>query len=534
MDRWIKPAFNRSSRSHNLHALEKGEFDVVICGGGINGAGLARDLALRAKRAGKAVRIALVEQRQFGSGTSSRNSQLIHGGLRYLKYLEFRLVRDALRERATLLRIAPHLVRPLQFVIPFYSLPARLYYDAGLLLYDWLAGRANVGKHRHLNANELRRLEPQLATERLHSAAIYYDCKVESARLVLENIFDAARLGVVVVNYVRLVNWHWQNGQFHLELQDALTGRQVVARARKVVDASGPWQQLSEVRRVRGSHLVFPKLTRSDYAIAHFADDGRIIFVIPWGPNNELSLVGTTDVEHPGSPDTVRIAPEEVSYLCRILEKLLPASKNLRPISAYSSLRPLADFRSSSATAASREHRIWNTDDNVLHIVGGKYTTYRLMCAEAADRVCEELWPELVGLDATSQEPVGGNSPARLEQLYDQVPKLANQYQLEEADARWLVSRYGVLAPDVLDYLPAHSPEGVSRLQWAVLRFAIEHEMAQRLADVLFVSTYWGWERSWEDRELEQLARTFATLMENSVYEVREEIELIRNLSALP
>ncbi|MCP5117749.1 MAG: FAD-dependent oxidoreductase, partial [bacterium] len=177
--------------------------DVLIVGGGINGAGIARDLALRARKAGAKLRIALIEQHHFASGASGNNSQLIHGGLRYLKQLEFGLVREALQERTTLLHIAPHLVEPMPFLIPFHGSARRAYYGIGLWLYSQLAGRRGIGPHQSVSREELERLEPGLAVDGVSSAAIYYDCKVNAARLVLENLFDAIGHGAMAANYTR-------------------------------------------------------------------------------------------------------------------------------------------------------------------------------------------------------------------------------------------------------------------------------------------------------------------------------------------
>ena len=189
-----------SSREANLARLQEGPLDVLILGGGINGAGIARDLSLRSRRAGVDLRIGLVEQRHFASGTSGENSQLIHGGLRYLKGLEIGLVSESLRERATLLQIAPHLVRPQPFLIPMYGWFARLLYSTGLAIYDALAGAGTLQRHRSLTRDEVVRLEPELSTDHLTSGSIFFDAHVHSARFVLENIFEAARNGVMVAN----------------------------------------------------------------------------------------------------------------------------------------------------------------------------------------------------------------------------------------------------------------------------------------------------------------------------------------------
>jgi glycerol-3-phosphate dehydrogenase len=377
------------------------EFDVLILGGGINGAGVARDLALRSARAGAGLRIALVERDHFASAASSKNSHLIHGGLRYLKQLQVGLVREALRERATLLAIAPHLVRPQPFLMPMYGRFASLYYGAGLWAYDLLAGSRRIGWHHRLSRAEVRRLEPDLASEGLTSAAVFFDARVEAARLVLENIFDAARLGAVVRNYTCAESWTREGSLWRVAARDTLTGERFEIRARKLVDATGPWQP--GLRRVRGSHLVFPRLTASGHAIACFEESGRIVFVIPFGENH--SLVGTTDCDHEGGPGEVRITAGEVEYLMRQVKRLFQ-SRNARPVSAFSALRPLAAPASGPAAAATREHRIWNDSQGVLHIAGGKFTTYRRMSEEAADLVAAGIAPPLRGLHLTAATPI--------------------------------------------------------------------------------------------------------------------------------
>src|SRR2546422_360896 len=258
------PAITRASRARNLQRLKDETFEVLILGGGINGAGIARDLALRG------VKVALVEQRHFASGTSGKNSQLIHGGLRYLKQLRFHLVREALRERAILLDLAPHLVSPQPFLIPLYGWPARLFYGAGLWLYDLLAGGRKVASHRVLSRPEVSRLEPGLLLEGLTHGAIFFDCQIHSARFVLENIWDAARYGAVVVNYARAKR---ENGI--VRVTDVPSGETFPVRAAKLVDATGAWAKGDALRLVRGSHIVIPRVNQSDNAIAWFDEAGR-------------------------------------------------------------------------------------------------------------------------------------------------------------------------------------------------------------------------------------------------------------------
>ncbi len=445
-------------RAVQIHELEAGPLDVLVIGGGINGAGIARDLALRAKTAGTPLRIGLVEQNHFGSGTSGRNSQLIHGGLRYLENLEFGLVRESLYERAVLLRIAPALVRPLAFLMPFYGRRARFYYGTGLRLYGWLAGRRNLERNRALSRAETLALEPGLASEGLHSAALFYDGHVEAARFVLANVLDAVNNGALAANHLRVESWVREGGLWRVRLSDTLSGRAFELTARKVVDATGPWSRSGALRLVRGSHLILPRLTSGEHAVAWFEEGGRIVFVIPFGETRQLSLVGTTDVDHTSGPDDVRISDEEREYLLKVARRLFPAAASIEPAAAYSALRPLVRDESAAALRASREHRIWNSEDGILHVAGGKYTTYRRMSEEAADIVTHEISPRLAGVHVTADTPLAPGEPP------------------QDRDQRIL--------------------------------FAVRQEMARRLDDLLFVSTSWGYEQQWSAEGLAPYAST--------------------------
>jgi glycerol-3-phosphate dehydrogenase len=471
------------TREYQVQRLRGQQFDVLILGGGINGAGVARDLALRAKETGRPLGVALVEKGHFGSGTSSRNSQLIHGGLRYLRNFEFHLVREALRERALLLRLAPDYIRPLRFLMPIYGRWGRFYYGAGLSVYDLLAGRSALGRHTMLPAAEVKRIEPKLAPEGLRCAALFSDARVNSARFVLANISDAVRNGVAAANYVCAENWERAGGGWRAVLRDVLSGERFETRARKLVDTTGPWSRAGGLRLVRGSHLVFPRLNDSGNAIAWFEEAGRIVFVIPWGEHNQLSLVGTTDVDHEGGPDDVRISAGETEYLRGIVRRLFP-SAGVHPVAAYSALRPLLRDESATATRTSREHRIWNSPDGVLHVSGGKYTTYRLMSEEACDLVAREIAPPLAGLRPTSRTPFQA------------------------------------------DPLPSAPDERIA--------FAVRYEMARRLADLMFVSTYRGYEQQWDREELYTHARKMGELLGWDQGRMQEEIESVLWQPAVP
>ena len=453
-------------RLQQIAALQEANLDVLVVGGGINGAGVLRDLALRARYARVPLRLGLLEQKHFGSGTSGKNSQLIHGGLRYLKYLQVPLVRESLHERSVLLRMAPQFVKPLAFLLPMYGIASRVKYGAGLWLYDRLAGPDRIAPHRIIQREALAQLEPELLREGLAAAAVFYDGAILSARFVVENILDDLANGALAANYIQASGWErCGDGRWRVSCEDTLGGRQFEIKARKLVDARGAWSGGDALRLVRGSHIVIPRVTASDHAIAHFEPDGRIVFLIPWGSKNQLTLVGTTDEDHREGPDHVQISPEEARYLLGIVHKLYPGRAEVRPISTFSSLRPLVRDRGGSATSASRGHRIWNSADEILRIAGGKYTTYRLMSEQASDLVCREIAPALAAVRRTALTP----------------------------------------------FAPADREIG--------------DEMEQHLTDYLFVATYLGYERRWDADALRPIAQALGRKRGWDEARVREEVD---------
>ncbi len=445
------------SRHQNLQRLGTEAWDVLIIGGGINGAGVARDLAMRSAHIPGGLRIALVEKRYFSSGTSGRNSQLIHGGLRYLKYGDFGLVKEALHERATLLNIAPSLVRPLEFLIPCYGRYDKLFYGAGLTLYDALAGSRGITPHRTISSDQATKLEPGMDSNGLRGGVLFHDAAVHSARLVLENLLDAEARGVCLANYTEV-----HRTATGLEARDVLTGNTFPIRARRIIDATGSWSQAAPLRLVRGSHLIFPRIQQGTEAIAHFDEAGRIVFLIPWGENDDLTLVGTTDVDHQAGADQVAISAAETDYLRSIVRRLYPDFRE-DPITSYSSLRPLIVQSGRSATSTSREHKIWQSTDGLLHIAGGKYTTYRAMSEEAADALMPDLAPGRTIPSETATTPLP-------------IPALATT-------------------------------------TGARVRVAVEREHACCLPDLLYTSTYWGHERKLAADWLTPLAQQMADLL---------------------
>ncbi len=407
---------NVTVRESQITRLKDASLDVLIIGGGINGAGVLRDLALRAEQTNALLRLGLVEQHHFASGTSGKNSQLLHGGLRYLKYFDFGLVKQALRERAVLLRMAPHLVRPLPFLLPYYGRAAGLVYNFGLVLYDAFAGRDNIGHHQRLSKAAVSQLEPELRRAGLTGGAIYYDCLVHSARMVLENVLDAVSRGAAALNYATAERIEREGPLWRVDVRDGIGGDTFAVTARKIVDATGAWSGVSpaatvregngtvHLRLVRGSHLIVPRLNHRENAVAYFETSGRIVFFIPWGEEGDRTLIGTTEAEHVAGPDDVAASREEIEYLLGITNNLFGRRPEI--ISTYSSLRPLLPEATKSASAVSRGHRIWEDDAGIVHIAGGKFTTFRLMSEEAADLVCGATWPELAQIHATATTPL--------------------------------------------------------------------------------------------------------------------------------
>src|SRR5438105_7947879 len=346
--------------------LEDAEYDVVIVGGGMAGAGVARELALRG------VSVALVEKGDFASATTSRSSKLIHGGLRYLELFDFGLVRESLRERERLQRLAPHLVRPLPFLVPIYRDSSRglIKLRIGLKLYDWLTPGRDRERYRVLSTIDALSLEPGLRARDLKGAGYYFDdLLVFPERLCLENVLSACRHGARAFNYAQVeeIVRAPAGAPAGVRVRDLVTGRVATLRARVVVNATGPWvdelRALAGVRergsrilrRTKGIHCLLPRLT--DHAIYHPTSDDRMIFVIPW---REFSLVGTTDTDFDGDLDRLHATRDEVSYLLGEARKSLPDPRVCREeiVYTYAGVRPLSYEEGTSASKVSRAHRI--------------------------------------------------------------------------------------------------------------------------------------------------------------------------------
>jgi glycerol-3-phosphate dehydrogenase len=417
-------------------ALAGETFDLLIIGGGIVGAGVARDAALRG------LRTALVEQGDFASGTSSRSSKLIHGGFRYLEQHAFHLVAESCRERAILLRIAPHLVRPVPFLLPVYDDSPRslLTMRLGMTLYDLLALYRNTAPHRTLGAEETLAVEPNLRAQGLRGAIRYYDCAEDDARFCVDNILQAADLGVVCNNYCKAIAMGRGGDRIaSVRLRDQLTGRELETRARMIVNAAGPWTQgvagligadASNAVRLsptKGVHLLLPAITR-EHAIAIQSPDRRILFIIPW---HDCSIVGTTDTDFSGDPAHVAAEEVDIDYLLREIAVAVqrPIARS-EVITTFAGVRPLLAATATNPSARSREHRIIRQAENLITIAGGKYTTYRKIAEEAVDEVYRLLGQSLPRCQ-TSHEPIPARSRDRIGELLCPHPEVFESDVLE-------------------------------------------------------------------------------------------------------
>ncbi len=371
-----------------------GPFDLAVIGGGILGAGIARDAARRG------LRTILFEKADYASGTTAGSTRLIHGGLRYLEMLDFRLVRLDLRERETLLRIASHLVKPLEFLLPFYdrSLFFRAKLRVGMLLYDWLSFDKSLPNHRFLNAHETSLLEPELRPQGLQGAAAYHDAQVDSPeRLTVENIVDARLHGALTFNYAEVTGALVEGDAIRgLRVRDLIQGGDYEVRARLVVNASGPWfdrvaarlgpHPRRMVRTTKGVHLACDPVNRHAVALVSPLD-GRLFFVIPW---LGYSWVGTTDTDFEDDPSTACAGPDDVRYLIESAAHYYPALRRARVHWTNAGVRALV-MKPGSESSISRLHRIVADRPGLISLVGGKITGYRAIAEEVVDLACRKL-----------------------------------------------------------------------------------------------------------------------------------------------
>lgn len=466
------------------------DYDILVIGGGVNGTGIARDAA------GRGYSVLLCEQGDLGQATSSASSKLIHGGLRYLEHYEFKLVRAALREREVLLHAAPHIVRPLRFVLPHdQTLRPAWLIRAGLFLYDHMGTRDVLPGSKRLDLRRHPAGGP--LNSEISVGFAYSDCRVDDSRLVILNALDASERGADIRPRTAFASAHADDGVWKAALLPERSNRAEFVTARAIVNAAGPWVGAAlegvvpkKVRLVKGSHIVVPKLYEGDHAYILQNEDRRIVFVIPY--EGDYSLIGTTDAEFKGDPADAECSAEEAAYLCAAVNRWFdPGIRPEQVVWDYAGVRPLLDDEAENAASASRDYRLdldqREGEGALLTVVGGKVTTFRKLAEQAVDRLRPILGG---GGPAWTESGVlpGGNLPggdfegfvAETRHAYPWLPaSLVNR----------LCSAYGTRISKILD-----DKEGIADfgkdlgcgLYEAELVYLKEHEWARTSDDILW------------------------------------------------
>lgn len=497
----------------DLEALAQQRYDLVVIGGGINGAAMARDAAMCG------LKVALVEARDFSSGTSSRSSKLIHGGLRYLEQLDFKLVHEARQERRRLQKLAPHLARPVAFLLPIYRenpfSPAKV--RLGLKVYDLFGNLGADDRHRMLDASQACERMPALRREGLRAAAIYHDSGTDDARLTIETVLDAADHGAAVANYAEVRAIASAEGRVtSLEVEDVLTRRRFEIAGRFFVNAAGPWvdrvRMLVEgfdgsrtVRLTKGTHVVVPPVTGKLALLAAVPGEDRIFVMWPWHGG---AMLGTTDTDYIGDPAAVAPEQADIDYLLRAANSVF-----VEPLTAADVRCPWAGVRAlvlegagKDPSAVTREHRLhedaWAM--NMISICGGKLTTARALGESLARQVAGRLGITPTGSSRRAPFPGGHTGPFELF-LRESVEQAQREFQISAGVAERMVRTYGSRWRAVLD--PVLTQPGLSEpiegsggeagsegpLLAAEAAFAADQEMALKADDFLLRRSGLNW-----------------------------------------
>lgn len=479
-----------------LEQLKTGDFDLLVIGGGATGAGIALDAATRG------LKVALVERDDFASGTSSRSTKLIHGGVRYLEQAvkkldkgQWNLVRDALHERATVIKLAPHLAHPLPLVTPLYNWFGIPYYRIGLKMYDWLAGKSNLKPSRYLRAKDAKKSFPMLKAKGLRGGVLYYDGQFDDARMNVTIAMTAIQQGATVLNHVEVADLRKENSRLvGATVRDRFTGEAFPVKAKVVVNATGPFcdhiRQMDDPKAPKmlsassGIHIVLDKRFSPPATglLIPKTEDGRVLFLLPWLGH---TLVGTTD-----NPAKIESNPkptdEDIEYILRHIQQYfdVPVSRQ-DVLSAWSGLRPLVSNPKASDTAGlSRDHIVHVSDSGLLTVTGGKWTTYRKMALDAVDHAIKVGHLAPLGPSRSEVVPLMG-AVGFSEDLPERLQK---EFGLPEDVARHLAKAYGALAREVAtlarEGYGQRLAEAHPYLEAEVL-YGIRREMGYTVTDVL-------------------------------------------------
>ena len=487
-----KSLLNPEQRSADIELLKTQDFDILVIGGGVVGTGIALDAAARG------LRVALVESEDFASGTSSRSSKLIHGGLRYLEQFDFKLVREALHEREMMItQQAPHLVKPLSFVYPLHKKYLdRFYVGAGLMLYDLLRGKMRaVPWHKHISFGEMRNEARSLNPEIVTGGLVYYDAQVDDARHTTMVARTAKDYGAHLVTGAK-VTQITRTPDRVTGVIVTVDGHGINVKAQVVIAAAGIWneelyQQFGlkpgyKITMSKGAHIILPKDAIDAKTGIIIKTSLSVLFIIPWG--NEW-LLGTTDTDYTSDREHPVADSSDVDYIINEANKvLLPKIRPEQIISVYAGLRPLVSpAKDSSTTKISREHTVDHPIKGFVSIAGGKYTTYRVMAADAVDAAVKDL-DRSVPKSSTKSIPLIG--AAGYKNLVKQIATLAQSYSVSTACVERMLNRYGSLISDIFQMIAKDSLLGIEIVPGcgyikAEALYAVTHEGARTLVDIL-------------------------------------------------
>ncbi|MFM8404906.1 MAG: glycerol-3-phosphate dehydrogenase [Actinomycetota bacterium] len=490
----LNSSLNPQQRAAAIDALATQEFDVLVIGGGINGVGIALDAASRG------LTVALVESSDFASGTSSKSSKLIHGGLRYLEQYDFKLVREALNERELMVStLSPHLVKPVSFLYPLQEkLKERTYVGAGMALYDALRGfKRALPWHKHLSQKRISEIAPSLRLDVITGGYQYFDAQVDDARHTMTIARTAAKYGAVITTRTTCSELNFTGKKVTgAMIRDEESGEIISVRAKSTIMAAGVWTDpLYEkfgvkpgyaVRMSKGAHIVVPGSAIKSETGVIIKTDVSVLFIIPWG---DKWIVGTTDTDYDESREEPLATSEDVTYILNQANRVLePQLRREQVIGVFAGLRPLVSTDPDSPTTKlSREHVVDSPTQGFVSIAGGKYTTYRVMSEDAVNEAINHL-RKIVPDSVTETLAIIGAEGYSV--LMNQIPRLARQYSISEKCAEHLLNRYGSLIGEVLEPAETH-PElreelipGLPYLK-AEIRYAVTHEGALSIDDVL-------------------------------------------------
>ncbi|MEK4200313.1 glycerol-3-phosphate dehydrogenase/oxidase [Cytobacillus sp. FSL K6-0265] len=496
--------FSAKNRSTTIHDLTNNEYDLVVIGGGITGAGIALDAVTRG------MKVALIEMQDFAAGTSSRSTKLVHGGLRYLKQFECHVVSEVGKERAIVYENGPHITKPEWMVLPFYQEGTfgKFTTSIGLRVYDFLAGVKRDERRTMLNKEQVLSKEPLLKEEGLLGGGYYVEYRTDDARLTIEVIKEAAHRGADVINYAKVTDFIYRDGMINgVEVQDQLSNESYQVFGKKCVNATGPWverlldkdaqMENKSLKLTKGVHIVIDhSIFPLAQAIYFDSEDGRMIFAIP---REGKTYVGTTDTFYKDDPAHPSITDEDRLYLLNAIKGVFPNVKVTEADieSSWAGVRPLIHEEGKSPSEISRRDEIWVSAHGLISIAGGKLTGYRKMAETIVDRVSSMLKKEyqlLFSKSMTKHLPLSGgrvggakNFPTFIEAKKQEGIEVG----LKGEESLYLLSRYGSNAPVLFSLVKQYHKDEhlMPRVLWLELKYALDYEMAVSPVDFFFRRT---------------------------------------------